>query len=98
MRQWLRDKDLIIQKLFLIVIDVLTVITASAMALWVRYDFSIANIDTKYLEYIWSVMLPNVLLTLFIYWMFKLYRSVWKYAGIYELQNIVLITIIKSFY
>ena len=90
MRQRLRDKDLIIQKLFLIVIDVLTVITASAMALWVRYDFSIANIDTKYLEYIWSVMLPNVLLTLFIYWMFKLYRSVWKYAGIYELQNIVL--------
>lgn len=89
MKQWSRDKDLVFRQLFLIILDIITVICASTMALWVRFDFSITKIDTVYLEQVWQCIIPNVLLVLIIYWIFKLYRSVWKYASIYELQNII---------
>ncbi|MBP3609561.1 MAG: polysaccharide biosynthesis protein, partial [Lachnospiraceae bacterium] len=90
MRQWLRDRDLLFRQLFLVILDIITVICASTMALWVRFDFSIAKIEDSYLDRVWETMVPNILMVLVVYWLFKMYRSVWKYAGIYELQNIVL--------
>lgn len=89
MKRWLQDKDLVFRQLFLVVLDVLTVICASTMALWVRFDFSIEKIEDMYLEQVWLCMVPNMLMTLAVYWLFKMYRSVWKYASIYELKNIV---------
>jgi len=101
MKRWLKDTDLIIRQLFLVVLDVLTVICASTMALWVRFDFSIDKIEDIYLEQVWLTMVPNVLLVLAVYWLFKMYHSVWKYASIYELKNIVFaditITLIQLF-
>lgn len=96
MKQWSRDKDLIFRQLFLILLDIITVICASTMALWVRFDFSITKIDAVYLEQVWMCIVPNILLVLVVYWIFKLYKSVWKYASIYELQNIVAAGIIVT--
>ncbi len=89
MKRWFKDRDLIFRQLFLVIIDILTVICASTMALWVRFDFSIAKIERMYLDQVWLCMVPNVLMVLAVYWLFKMYRSVWKYASIYELKNIV---------
>ena len=89
MKRWFKDRDLIFRQLFLVIIDILTVICASTMALWVRFDFSIAKIERLYLDQVWLCMVPNVLMVLAVYWLFKMYRSVWKYASIYELKNIV---------
>ena len=89
MRQWIKDRDLIIRQLFLVVLDVITVVSASMMALWVRFDFSVDKIEKPYLEQVWLLMIPNVLMVLAVYWLFRMYRSGWKYASIYELQNIV---------
>ena len=89
MKRWFKDSDLILRQLFLVVLDILTVLCASTMALWVRFDFSIEKIEDMYLEQVWLCMVPNVLMVLAVYWLFKMYRSVWKYASIYELKNIV---------
>lgn len=90
MQKWWKDKDLILRQLFFLMLDAFSVVLASVLALWIRFDFSIEKIDNVYLEQVWLVMIPNVLLVLVVYWFFKLYHSVWKYASIYELQNIVL--------
>ena len=90
MRQWLHDKDMMFRQLFLVLLDIITVICASTMALWVRFDFSIMKIEKQYLDKVWLTMLPNIVLVLVVYWLFKMYRSVWKYASIYEIQNIFL--------
>ena len=82
-------KDILLRQMFLVIADILTVIAASSMALWVRFDFSVAKIDEVYLDYIWAGMVPNVLGVIVTYWFFHLYRSVWKYAGVYELQHIL---------
>ena len=89
MKRWFKDSDLILRQLFLVALDILTVLCASTMALWVRFDFSIEKIDDQYLDQVWLCMVPNVLMVLAVYWLFKMYRSVWKYASIYELKNIV---------
>ncbi|MGN0504937.1 MAG: polysaccharide biosynthesis protein [Lachnospiraceae bacterium] len=96
MQKWLHDKELLFRQLFLVILDVMTVICASTMALWIRFDFSISKIEGDYLEHVWQTMLPNIFLVLVIYWVFRLYRSVWKYAGLYELQNIVLAGVVST--
>ena len=89
MKRWFKDRDLVFRQLFLVVLDIFTVICASTMALWVRFDFSVAKIERMYLDQVWLCMIPNVLMALAVYWLFRMYRSVWKYASIYELKNIV---------
>lgn len=90
LKKMFRDGELIIKQLFFVMLDVMTAICASTIALWIRFDFSIQKIDAVYLENVWKTMVPNVLLVIAVYWLFHLYRSVWKYAGLYEMQRILL--------
>ena len=90
------NKDILLRQVFLVIADILTVIAASSMALWVRFDFSVAKIDEMYLDYIWAGMIPNVLGVIVVYWFFHLYRSVWKYAGVYELQHILFAGVVAT--
>ena len=96
MKRWFKDRDLVFRQLLLVIIDIFTVICASTMALWVRFDFSIDKIDDRYLEQVWLCMVANVLMVLAVNWLFKMYRSVWKYASIYEFKNIVFAGIIVT--
>jgi len=90
MIQWLRDREMLFRQIFFVILDIITVICASTMALWIRFDFSIVKIDKAYLEPVWQTMVPNILMVLVVYWLFALYRSIWKYASWFELQRILL--------
>ena len=69
----------------LVFLDVLTVIIASFLALYIRYDFSFRMIPTYYMEYVATYAVINIPLTLLIYLVFRLYQSVWAYASASEL-------------
>lgn len=59
------------------------------MALWVRFDFRIANIDPVYVSEQLRI-LPEVLVTfIVIYALNKLYMSVWRFASVSEMVRIV---------
>lgn len=88
-RHWFSDKDLILRQILLIVMDAVSVTVASAMGLLLRFEFSITKIQPPYLEYMWKALIPNILSALIIFWLFRLYHSVWRYAGVHELQQIV---------
>lgn len=94
-KRWF-SKDTLFRQVFLVIADILTVIAASSMALWVRFDFSVAKVDQQYLDHIWAGMIPNIIGVIVIYWFFHLYRSVWKYAGVYELQHIVFAGVVAT--
>ena len=85
-----RDKDLILRQIFLLILDASAVFGASLMALLLRFDVSFEKIPVNYLENVWQTLLPNILTVLVVFWFFRLYHSVWRYAGLYELQQIVL--------
>ena len=80
----------------LVILDVMSIVAASFAALYIRFDFSFANIDKLYMMQLEHILLPNILVTLLFYTIWKLYRSVWRYASANELINIVFATTCTS--
>ncbi len=73
----------------LIIYDVLSVIFASFMSLLIRYEFSISSIPSYFYGPVLEALPFTVGVTIFIFWLFKLYSSLWAFAGETELQNLV---------
>lgn len=84
------DKELILRQILLMILDAATVVVSSVLPLMLRFDFSFEKIEGSYLENVWQTLLPNILTVFVVFWFFRLYHSVWRYAGIYELQQIVM--------
>lgn len=76
----------------LILLDVMSIIATSCAALYIRFEFSIKNIDIMYIDRLENILVLDILLTLFFYAVWRLYKSVWRYASANELFNIVLAT------
>lgn len=92
-----QDKAYLMRRTGLMVYDVITVIVASYLALMLRFDLSYSDIPNYYLQAATSVILPSVLVTIVIYWVFHLYTSLWTYAGANELVNIIGAGVIAGF-
>ncbi len=89
MKQFIRDKRLFIRRLFLIILDAILINIASFTALFIRFDFRLGQIPTNYAEAVLSYTIINTVTTIIIFSLFRLYNSLWKYAGIDELANII---------
>ena len=76
----------------LILMDVMSVIVASFAALYIRFDFSFNAIYREFLIKYEHILIPNILMTLLFFTVWKLYKSVWRYASANELINIVFAT------
>ena len=72
----------------LLVLDVFAAIGVSFLAIFIRFDFYINEIPSKYIEAAHSILWINIIAVLIIYWMWRLYKSVWRYASATELINI----------
>lgn len=73
----------------LIIYDVISVILASYLAIIARYEFHIESIPEHFMQPIEYFMPINILLTLVVFYLFRLYSSLWAFAGENELQNII---------
>ncbi|MBO6241622.1 MAG: polysaccharide biosynthesis protein [Butyrivibrio sp.] len=82
------------QKLYrrtgLIIYDIISVIVASYVAILIRYEFRIGTIPEHFLNPVTTFLPINILMTLLVFYLFKLYDSLWAYAGERELQNLVM--------
>ncbi len=76
----------------LVLMDVMSVIVASFAALYIRFDFSFNAIYREFLVKYEHILIPNILVTLLFFTVWKLYKSVWRYASANELINIVFAT------
>ncbi len=73
----------------LIVYDIISVIFASYFAVFIRYEFRLGDVPEHFLTPITSFLPINIVLTLFVCYIFRLYHSLWAFAGETELQNLV---------
>ena len=80
----------------LIIYDVISVIASSYLALLMRYNFEIAEIPEHFVDPITTFLPLNIFLTLFILYLFRMYNSLWAFAGETELQNLVVSGVISS--
>lgn len=74
----------------LIVMDILMVQLASFMGLYIRFDFSFRAIPIRYLENLVEYTFFNTIITIIVFAICRLYRSVWHLASATELINIVI--------
>ncbi len=81
----------------LLIYDIMAVCLAEFMALFTRFEFSFQGVNNVYLELAGRYTLINILTTLIIYALFKLYSSLWRYASVREMLNVVAACMVSSF-
>ena len=74
----------------MIVCDIIAVSASYALVLWARYDFAFSNIPEKFLEAYRQFALLYAAFCLFIFFVFRLYNSMWRYASFSELLRILI--------
>ncbi len=89
MSELVNNKMLWISRFFLVCYDICAVVASSFLALAVRFDFQISNIPDNYYEMAWEILLMEIIVTLVFFWLFRLYSSLWVYAGAMELMYLV---------
>lgn len=74
----------------LVIADIFSVLVASFGALFIRFEFSFKWIDPQYIVAYEKIIIPFIIITLIFYTIWKLYKSVWRYASANELINVVM--------
>ena len=67
--------------------DVLAAGAAWLVAFWFRFNF---DIQTEYLPVMWTTVGWVMALDALCFWLFGLYRGLWRYASIHDLRLIVI--------
>lgn len=81
----------------LLIYDILAVFLAEIISIWTRFEFSLKNeqcipfLETA-VRYFWI----NVCVTLVIFAIMHLYNSLWKYASVQELLNVVVACLLSA--
>lgn len=96
-----QEKKIFNVKLFyrrtcLIIYDIISVVGASYLALLMRYSFDMSEIPAHFLEPINRFLPVNILITLLVLYLFRMYHSLWAFAGETELQNLVISSVISA--
>jgi FlaA1/EpsC-like NDP-sugar epimerase len=90
MRQFFKDKKLVVRRLLFILIDILCINLASLFALTIRFYLDLGEIPMEFVDSILIYAPIHTAITLVLFWIFRLYHSLWIYASIAEGMNIVL--------
>lgn len=80
----------------LVFMDVLAISVSSFGALFLRYEFSFFAIERRFLQGFEQLLPVNLGMTLLVYILCRLYKSVWRYASATEFVNVVLATLITA--
>ncbi len=70
-------------------LDLIMIQVSMILALLVRMDFQFSNIDSFFLENLKVFWWINIVITIVAYAMFRLYTSLWRFAGLTELFYVI---------
>ena len=87
---------LLYRRTFLVIYDIISVVTAGFLALVLRYEFSLNAIPGEFLLPVRNSMIINILLTLAVFYIFRMYHSLWAFAGETEMQNLTVACFVSS--
>ena len=89
MEETRKDKlQLIVRRFFLIITDIILVNGCVFISLVMRFNVDLAAIEPQYIQNFKSTCVPFTLITLLIFWCFRMYHSLWQYASIAEVYRI----------
>lgn len=91
------NKQLIIRRFGLVVIDILSVALATYLGLIARFDFDPSFVQgSVYGQTAWNYLPYSIVITILLFWTFHLYQSLWQYAGTPEIINIFLSCVLSA--
>lgn len=73
--------------ILMMIFDFITIAFSYFFGLWVRFDFIFTSIPEKYLSVLYKLIIPYALMCIIIYWFYKMYRGVWRFASFNELTK-----------
>ena len=84
------DRRHILQILVVMLLDGLMIFLSFFTALLVRFEFRLPSIPANYKNGFLDIIGWWILISLLVFWLFKLYKSIWSYVSVDELVQIVL--------
>ena len=76
-----KENSIQAQTIVQLFLDVCIILSSMGGALWVRMDFQFGGIDTVFLQSLEKYAGINIVCTLLVFRGFRLYSSLWRYAG-----------------
>lgn len=80
--------QLLVRRFFLFLTDTFLLNACVYLSLIMRFDVGIVSIEPQYISNYVENMLPYTIMSLLIFWLFRLYHSLWQYASITEVYRI----------
>lgn len=100
-----KERQALINKIFLIIVDALSVVLCSFLGLLMRFEMDVSHIPVPYMMAVERMVPAFIVATLVIFWAAKLYHTLWRFANSRELVGIVaavagsaIFTIIYSYF
>lgn len=87
--QFLGRKKQNLRSIFMVGYDIACVWIAGVLALLIRFDLNVSKIPSYFLENMNRILLFNIIATVCIFLWNHLYSSLWAYAGVVEMQKLV---------
>ena len=96
MKTLAETNQLLFKRIILIVYDIIAVVAASLLALFIRFEGRYIEIPREYISRSLQYIPVIIVITLIIFYGFRLYSSLWTYAGAPELINITFASALSS--
>ncbi|MFA9375901.1 MAG: polysaccharide biosynthesis protein [Lachnotalea sp.] len=88
--------ELYIKKMFFVLYDMVAITLACLVSLLIRFEFSIDKVDKVYFERMWKILPILIMITIIVFYIFRMYSSIWRYAGVREMFYIACACAIAS--
>ncbi len=80
----------------LVLLDIISINISSYLALMIRFELKWNSIEPECLEAVNRMCVVNTIVTLLAFLVFRLYHSLWRYASVREMVNILLACMLSS--
>ena len=80
----------------LLILDIISVNLAYFLALWLRFDLHFSSIPVEYLSAWKKFTLIYTAVCIVVFWILRLYHSLWRYASFDELARVVIASVITT--
>lgn len=96
MKELIKDTQYRIRAFLLLILDIIAIIASSFIALSLRFEFHFNMVDVQYVETLYRYLPINIVCTIIIFFLLRMYTSLWKYASVRELSNVVIASILSG--
>lgn len=96
MGRFIKNESEAARIVLLILADILIIHAVSIFIMMIPFEFRYFSIEKRYLDTLFLDMPIYTICTLIIFWFFRLYKSLWRYASVQEIWYIIFAAITST--